>query len=74
MMTKIPMMIVAENTPDECYVAVDDSGYTMSRDYDGLTPNGNKLNGRWVLWQRGKFIDFDQFRYDLAARHNLDID
>lgn len=74
MMSKITMMIIAEDTPDERYVAVDDSGYAMSRDHDGLTPHGNRINGRWVLWQHGKFIDFDQYRYDLAARHNLDID
>lgn len=30
MMTKIPMMVVAQDTPDEHYVAVDDSGASSS--------------------------------------------
>lgn len=51
-----------------------DNGYTMRREH-GLTPNGNPLNGRWVLRDAdGKFIDFDQYRHDLIEHNNFRTD
>ena len=48
-----------------------DTGYTMQRE-DGLTPNGNQLNQRWVLRDpAGRFVDFDKYRSDLAERNNF---
>ena len=50
-----------------------DDGRTFRREY-GMTPNGNKLTGKWVLRDnKGKFIDFDAYRHDLANRHNIDL-
>jgi hypothetical protein len=47
--------------------------YTLRREY-GKTPNGNDLNGSWVLRNPcGGFIDFDQYRNDLIERHKLTI-
>lgn len=41
----------------------------------GLAPNGNPLNGRWVLRSaEGEFLDFDQYRHDLAERNDLRFD
>lgn len=43
------------------------------RDYQGLTPNGNPMAGRWVLLDsQGKFIDWDAYRSDLFERNNID--
>lgn len=48
-------------------------GRIMKREY-GTTPNGNCIEGAWVLRGKdGSWIDFDQYRYDLASRNNLDI-
>jgi len=48
-----------------------DGEYVMRRE-NGLTPNGNPLNGRWVLRDAGgAFLDFDRYSNDLAERHNL---
>jgi len=44
--------------------------YTIQREY-GKTPNGNDLNGRWVLRKQGEFIDFDKYRNDLLERYDL---
>jgi hypothetical protein len=50
-----------------------ENGYTMKRE-DGLTPNGNPVNNRWVLRdENGVFLDFDQYRNDLVERFNLSI-
>jgi hypothetical protein len=45
-------------------------GYTLKREY-GKTPNGNDLNGKWVLRIGGVFVDFDQYRSDLIERNTL---
>lgn len=46
-------------------------GRKISREY-GECPNGNNINGRWVLRSAdGEFIDKDGYREDLAERHNL---
>ncbi len=51
----------------------DDSGYlAMQREY-GKTPNGNNMNGRWVLRHDGDMLDFDQYRHDLAERNNIEL-
>lgn len=39
----------------------------------GKTPNGNHVNGRWVLRVNEVFSDVDQYRNDLAERHNLEL-
>jgi len=58
-------------TEDNKYIF--ENGFVMKRE-NGKTPNGNELNGRWVLRdENGDFIDFDQYRHDLADRHNLYI-
>jgi hypothetical protein len=44
----------------------------MAREY-GETPNGNKLGGRWVLRIAGRFVDFDQYRSDLAERNGITL-
>ena len=49
---------------------IDDSVVTLMRE-EGETPNGNQFAGRWVLRIDGEYIDHDQYRYDLAAAHNL---
>lgn len=57
---------------EESYIF--DTGWTMRREY-GLTPNGNPMNGRWVLRDdSGKMIDFDKYRNDLAAHYRLNLD
>jgi len=39
---------------------------------NGKTPNGNDFNGVWVFRNvAGDLIDFDQYRNDLFARHDL---
>lgn len=54
---------------DEVFRSED--GRTMQREM-GLTPNGNPLNGRWVLRSAdGEFLDFDRYRHDLAERNDL---
>lgn len=59
----------AVNGTDSQYQAED--GRSMSREY-GETPNGNPLGGRWVLRSpTEEFLDFDQYRHDLAERNNL---
>jgi hypothetical protein len=50
-----------------------EDGTTLKREY-GETPNGNPLNGRWVLrGPDGERIDFDQYRHDLASRYRLNL-
>ena len=44
----------------------------MQREY-GETSVGNPLNGQWVLRSKeGEFIDFDQYRFDLMERNNIE--
>lgn len=48
-----------------------DDGRRMEREY-GETPNGNPLGGHWVLRSAdAEFLDFDQYRHDLAERNGL---
>lgn len=56
---------------DECYVST--SGLVVKREYD-LTPNGNKMDGRWVLRDvDGVLIDFDRYRMDLEGRNKIKL-
>lgn len=49
-------------------------GKVLEREYGTKTPNGNTLNGQWVLRDdQGAFLDFDQYRFDLADRQNLSV-
>lgn len=46
-------------------------GVVLKREY-GKTPNGNLMNGRWVLRNpTGDMLGFDKYRHDLAEVHNL---
>lgn len=50
---------------------VTEDGGTVKRE-EGLTPNGNPINGRWVYRDAtGTFIDVDQYRHDLFEHHRL---
>lgn len=52
-----------------------ESGVSVGREHDTLTPNGNRMNGRWVLrGSDGAMIDFDQNRNDLSERCHLVLD
>lgn len=46
---------------------------TLEREY-GRTPNGNQLGGAWVLRRGGQWVDFDIHRYDVAERHDLNLE
>lgn len=47
-------------------------GHIVQREY-GKTPNGNDLNGCWVLRDNGILVDYDQYRIDLAERRGLEL-
>jgi len=49
-------------------------GLRLKREKYTRTPNGNLMANRWAL--RGydfSLIDFDQYRNDIAERHNLNL-
>ena len=47
-------------------------GFTMTREKDSLTPNGNPVAGHWVLRDpAGAFVDYDQYRHDLISRNGF---
>lgn len=74
MTERIKLVNKVEDLPDHVLVYLYEDGSFMRREYDGLTPNGNPIHGVWVLRERfGKFIDYDQYRNDLAPRHNREI-
>lgn len=51
----------------------DNAGNIMQREW-GKTPNGNDLNGKWVLRDiLSVMIDFDQYRHDLAERNDIKL-
>lgn len=59
---------------------LDDGSYTLpnggiiKREQDTLTPNGNKLAGRWAYRNaNGDLIDFDKYINDLAERQNINL-
>lgn len=48
-------------------------GWVMQRE-EGKTPNGNEYNGAWVLRdQDGNYVGHDKYRYDMEARHHLNL-
>lgn len=58
--------------PDTEYRSKD--GFTMRRE-NGKTPNGNPIQWKWVLRDKnGQWIDFDQYRSDLAERNGFDTE
>lgn len=47
---------------------------TIGREY-GKTPNGNGLNGAWVLrGGNGEWLDFDRYINDLAERNDIKLE
>lgn len=60
---------VMREVADDAYLA--DCGCTMRREH-GKTPNGNSINGRWVLRDAAEgWVDFEQYRFDLMERHGF---
>lgn len=56
------------------YIYVWEDQRSMRREYGTVTPNGNTIEGLWVLRDRdGKYIDYDRYRFDIAPRHDLEI-
>lgn len=50
------------------------NGGTIKREYETLTPNGNKLGGRWVYRNaNGDLVDFDKYINDLAERQIINL-
>ena len=48
--------------------------YSIQREWNIKTPNGNNMAGRWVIRnQYDTIIDFDQYINDIADRWNLDL-
>lgn len=45
----------------------------LAREYDSLTPNGNRTGGNWVLRIDGQMVDFGQYRNDIAERHDFEL-
>lgn len=52
---------------------IDGKVAVLQRETDTLTPNGNKMGGRWVLRIDHKMVDFDQYRNDIADRYRLEL-
>ena len=62
-------MLIIMHKRNEIYKS--QKGHTMQRE-NGKTPNGNELNGRWVLRSPdNEFVDFDDYHQDLANRNGL---
>lgn len=60
-----------EVTPNALYEGNDKQ--VIAREY-GKTPNGNALNGAWVLRsETGEWIDHDRYINDLAERNEIDL-
>ena len=48
--------------------------WNLRREY-GETPNGNPIDGKWVLRNdKGEWIDFGTYRNDIADRNDLILD
>jgi len=63
--------VVLQEMADVYYRSSD--GSTIRRE-DGKTPDGRFIAGHWVYRDAsGKFIDMDQYRYDLAERNGLEL-
>lgn len=51
-----------------------DAHLVVAREQDTVTPNGNRMNGRWALRDSaGNLLDFDHYRHDLAERNELKL-
>lgn len=51
-----------------------DDGYTLTRESDGFTPNGNRFDDDWVYRDaQGTYIDHTSYRNDAAEKHNLTL-
>lgn len=49
-------------------------GLKLQREYESLSPGGNKMDGKWVLRDNMDImIDWGQFRNDIAEHNNLDL-
>ena len=75
-MSELKRMRIREEhyeTSEIAYVA--DDGFYMGRLISGCTPNGNKLNGKWVLISpESEIVDFDKYRHDLAERNGYRLE
>lgn len=66
-------IIMKRTASDDMYRS--DCGLALQREYNTRTPNGNLMNGRWVLRNADKvFVDFDQYINDITERHNLELE
>lgn len=59
-----------ETVKDEAY---EGGAFTLKREYEGLTPNGNPFGGRWVLRSAGALMCFDSYRNDIAEWYDLEL-
>lgn len=49
------------------------NGWVMRREH-GLTPNGNEIDGRWVLRdEQSAWIDVNRYRNDIVERYGLKL-
>jgi len=66
------MIKLTQTSDNKCYNSA--CGIVMQRER-GTTPNGNDFNDKWVLRSAdGTLIDYDQYRSDLAERHDLSLE
>lgn len=66
------MKAEATKQPNDSYSLPD--GSIIKREFDSLTPNGNKFNGRWTLRAaNGDLIDYDKYINDLAERNDIEL-
>lgn len=64
--------VMTENFENQNYTSRD--GYVLQREFDTETPNGNKMNGRWVLRDTdSNIVDFDAYRNNISERNNLEL-
>lgn len=66
------MKINAKLVEKDVYALPD--GRVIRRDFNGKTPNGNPMAGRWTLKTiDGNLLDFDRSINDLSERHNINL-
>ena len=51
----------------------EDGVWTMKRE-QGRAPNGNEINGRWVLRENGEWKTVGRYRNDVDELFNLQLD
>ena len=64
------MQILKEDQSGEEYVG---QSFKLTREWNYVAPNGEVFLTMWVLTQDGHFIDYSQFRHDLASKYNLKL-